>query len=372
MAPTTTDHDGLVGLLCQALLDDPSEPTTVASSHLHQLAPLLPADTHSTVVRLALAEIAGLGRLQELLDDPEIDEVMVNGGGEIWVERSGGLHPVGRVATPRVEALIERILAPLGRRLDRSSPVVDARLPDGSRLCAVVPPVSVDGPCLCIRRFRLHPVPLGAFAPPEVEQVLAELVARRCNVVVAGATSAGKTTLLNALTGLVPPGTRIVTLEDTAELRLTSDHVVRLEARPASADGPPPIELRELLRAALRLRPDRLVVGEVRGAEALDLLQALNTGHDGSLATVHANSPIDTVRRLAAMVAQGGDVPVDFVHDLIHSAIDVVIQVARQPHGTRTVCDVVELARPDSDTPHDRALVRDGQVVAPLTRSRVP
>lgn len=338
--------DPVVDELCRRLLEDPADPELVAHHHVRALAPLLPVGRQHQLVTRALREVRGLGVIDDLLDDPEVDEVMVNGARDVWVDRGGGLQRVATLTPARVDAVVERILAPLGRRLDRASPVVDARLPDGSRVSAVAPPVAVDGTCLCIRRFRVRPVGLDDFASPSVVNLLRSLVDKRANVVVAGATSSGKTTLLNALTAHVPLHERIVTLEDIAELRVATQHVVRLEARPPRDDGPAPVPLGDLLRAALRLRPDRLVVGEVRGPEAFDLLQALNTGHDGSLATVHANSPHDTLRRLAAMSAQAGLLSWDIGLELAHAAIDVVVQVGRGADGRRRVLEVAEVSPP--------------------------
>jgi pilus assembly protein CpaF len=342
----TTDEGSVIDELCRRLLHDASDLEVAAQRHIRTLAPLLPAGRQHHLVSRALREVRGLGVIEELLDDPLVDEVMVNAGCDVWVDRGGGLHRVTRLSESKIDGLIERILAPLGRRLDRTSPIVDARLADGSRVSAVAPPVAVDGTCLSIRRFRVRPLALDDFASPSVAALVQTLIRRRANMVVAGATSSGKTTLLNALTAYLPPGERIVTLEDIAELRIGSDHVVRLEARPPGDDGPPPVPLGELLRAALRLRPDRLVVGEVRGPEAFDLLQALNTGHDGSLATVHANSPADTLRRLAAMTAQSGQLPWEICLELAHAAIDVVIQVGRGVDGHRRLMEVAEVSPP--------------------------
>lgn len=359
--------DVVVDEICRLLLDDPDDPERAANHHVRTLAPLLPSARQRHLAARALREIRGLGVLDELLDDPEVDEVMVNASQQVWVDRGGGLHRVMDLPPHRVEALLERILAPLGRRLDRSSPVVDARLPDGSRVSAVAPPVAVDGTCLCIRRFRVRPVELNDFAMPHVVDVVRSLVERRANVVVAGATSSGKTTLLNALAACFQNGERIVTLEDTAELRLNADHVVRLESRPPHDDGPPPVPLGELLRAALRLRPDRLVIGEVRGPEAFDLLQALNTGHDGSLATVHANSPHDTVRRLAAMTAQAGLLDWEIGLELTHAAIDAIIHVVRGADGQRRIAQIAEVSRPGTAR-ELRPLVVGDAVVGTLER----
>lgn len=352
----------VVDEVCRRLLDHPDDPEYAARHHVRSLAPLMPAVQQHHLAARAVREVRGLGLLDELLDDPVVDEVMVNGARQVWVDHGGGLRHVGDLTPSRVDALVERILTPLGRRLDRSSPVVDARLPDGSRVSAVAPPVAIDGICLCIRRFRVRPVALHEFADEPVADLLRSLMMRRANVVVAGGTSTGKTTLLNALAACLPAGERIVTLEDIAELRLTADHVVRLEARPPHDDGPPPVPLGELLRAALRLRPDRLVIGEVRGPEALDLLQALNTGHDGSLATVHANSPHDTVRRLAAMTAQAGLLDWQTATELTHAAVDIVVHLARDATGRRRIAQVAEVSPPGTErglrplAVHDRVL----------------
>jgi pilus assembly protein CpaF len=336
------------------------------------VAPLLEPTEYDALVRRVHSEMAGLGALDELLGDPLVQEVMVNAGREVWVDRAGRLSQVGDLAPGVAEVLLERILAPLGRRLDRLSPTVDARLPDGSRVCAAIAPVSPDGPTISIRRFAVHAIPLDQFAPPSVVHLLREVIDARCNVVVAGATSSGKTTLLNALTGLLAPGERIVTLEDTAELRLTSPHVVRLEARAATADGVPAVGLDHLLRTALRLRPDRLVVGEVRGAEAVALLQALSTGHDGSMATLHANDAADALRRLEVLVLQGAPSwPLDAVRQQVHASVDVVVQVARGERGKRRIVEVAEVAHDaDTATARLRRLADADRVIAALTRRR--
>jgi pilus assembly protein CpaF len=320
-----------------------------------------------------VAEQSPFGGLERWLRDPTVTEVMVNAGRDIWVERQGHLQHVGHMRTSTVLAVIEHVLAPTGRRLDRSHPTVDARLPDGSRLCAVIEPVAVDGPCMAIRRFAAQPVPLTEFAAAPVVGVLEQLVRARCNVVVSGATSSGKTTLLNALAQLVEPHCRVITLEDVAELRLRHPHVLRFETREATPDGVGEIALEHLLRAALRMRPDRLVVGEVRGVEAVHLLQALNTGHDGSLCTVHANSAADALARLASLVVQhAGGWPLVAVHHHVSRAVDAVVHVARSADGRRHVAEVAEVAAPNDTSPAlaVRALVRDGHVVGTLTRRR--
>ena len=291
-----------------------------------------------------VAEQAPLGGLERWLRDPAVTELMVNAGSEIWVERSGVVAHVGRMRPATLLATIEHILTPIGRRLDRAHPMVDARLPDGSRVCAVIAPIAVDGPCLTIRRFHARTLGLDRFAPVSVVPLLRELVQKRCNVVVSGATSSGKTTLLNTLALEISPGERVITLEDTAELHLPHPHVVRLETREATPDGVGDVTLAHLLRTALRLRPDRLVVGEIRGDEAVHLLQALNTGHDGSMATVHANSATDALARLSSLVLhEVGNWPLVAVQHHVARAVDAVVHVARGPDGTRTVIEVVEV-----------------------------
>ncbi len=326
-----------------------------------------------------MTAVFGLGPLERWLGDPEVTEVLVNGGRELWVERrpsSGGTlgrgpQFVGLVEPAVVDAVVERILAPIGRRLDRTTPIVDARLPDGSRVSAIVPPVAVDGTCLAVRRFHGTSVSLLDFAPAAVASLLGELVGQRCNVVVSGPTSAGKTTLLDALTGHIDPAERIVTLEDTAELQLRVPHVLRLETRPANADGLRAVTLTDLVRAALRLRPDRLVVGEIRGDEAVDLVQALNTGHDGSLATIHANSCADALARLASLVVRAAPAwSLPAVRDQVHRSIHAVVQVARDPDGRRRVVEVVEVGLDRDGLPTTRPLAHDGRVVGAPTPRR--
>jgi pilus assembly protein CpaF len=314
---------------------------------LRDEAPL--ADTRRTdrLLDELVREVDGFGPLDPLLADPAITEIMVNGPGRAYVERAGRLFAVELgLDGPAIARVAERIVAPLGLRLDRSSPIVDARLADGSRVHAVLPPLAPDGPCLTIRRFSVRPVELAAFDVGDAGEVfLRTAVHGGWNLLVAGATSTGKTTLLNALSGAIDPGERIVTIEETAELRLAQPHVVRLEARPANAEGVGAVGVRELVRCALRMRPDRIVVGEVRGGEALDMLQALNTGHDGSLSTVHANGPSDALSRLETLVLLAGvGLPIAAVRRQISAALDAVVFVARGADGTRRVDVVAELA----------------------------
>lgn len=295
---------------------------------------------------------------------------MVNGGKEIWVEREGGVEHVGTMSSGELLRIIERILLPIGRRVDQASPVVDARLHDGSRVCIVIPPVAVDGPCLSIRRFHVRDLPLSAFGDVVVVNLLREIVTQRCNVVVTGAASSGKTTLLNALCGVVADGERVITVEDIAELRLQTPHVLRFEARPATYDGALEVNLSSLLRSALRMRPDRFVLGEVRSDEALDMLTAMNTGHHGSLATCHANSPDDAIRRIESMVIQAAPQwPLIAVREHFQAAVDVIIHVERSPGGHRRIREISEVSmRPD--VLGTKTLWSEGSTTARLSRGR--
>jgi pilus assembly protein CpaF len=339
-------------------------------------APLLgPAEVTAVVARVR-ARIGGVGPLEPFLTDPEVTDVLVNGPGPVWVERLGRLERTDVVLGPGdVALLIERVVAPLGLRADRATPIVDARLPDGSRAHIVLAPIAVDGPSVAIRRFGATTLPIDAFCTPPVADLLRWAVDARLNIVVSGATGAGKTTLLNALCGRLPDGERVVTIEDAAELRLPGDHVVRLETRPASPDGLAAVPIRQLVRAALRMRPDRLVVGEVRGAEALDMIQALSTGHDGSLSSCHANGPTDALRRIEVMALAGAaDLPLVALREQVTAAVDLVVHVARAAGGRRRVTGVAEVAD-DPEAPvsaRTRSLVADGAFVARPTRRRRP
>jgi pilus assembly protein CpaF len=313
----------------------------------------LPADERESLCSRVLLLATGLGPLEPLLSDPAVDEVMVNGPASVYVERRGLIEPAGVEFADEAELMhaIERVLAPLGRRVDEASPLCDARLADGSRVNVVIPPLSLTGPCLTVRRFRsegfsLRQLVEGGTMPGELSEFLALCVAARASVLVSGGTGSGKTTTLNALSGAIPGEERIVTIEDAAELRLRQRHVVRLEARPANLEGRGEVSIRQLVVNALRMRPDRVVVGEVRGPEALDMLQALNTGHDGSLTTVHANSPADALRRIETLALMAGvGLPHAAVRDQVASALDVVVHQARLPDGSRVVESVSEVLR---------------------------
>ena len=311
---------------------------------VERACPLLPPQEAASVVADVLAAVRGLGPLEALLADPEVSDVMVNGPGRVWVERRGHLEQsdVTFDSDADVMRLIERAIAPLGLRIDVSSPYVDARLADGSRLHASIPPIAVDGPCLAIRRFAAIGADLADLAGGAAAALLKTAVQRRRTIVVSGATGAGKTTMLNALAAEVGAEERVITIEDTAELRIARPHVVRLEARPANADGVGEITIRDLVRNALRMRPDRIVVGECRGAEAFDMLQAINTGHLGSMTTLHANSPADALVRLEAMVLMAGvGLPADAVRRQLCRAIDLVVHLERGPSGGRRVAAVM-------------------------------
>jgi pilus assembly protein CpaF len=316
-------------------------------------AALLGAEDRAALVARIMRDTVGLGPLEDLLDDPSVEEVMVNGPDSVYVERAGRIEAVGIrfVDEEELRNAIERILAPLGRRIDELSPMVDARLADGSRVNVVIPPLAIDGPALSIRRFgaqRPDPrrlIELGTLSPAQAE-LLEAAVAARSSILVSGGTGSGKTTLLNALSSFIAPGERVVTIEDAAELRLQQPHVVRLESRPPSVEGRGEVTVRDLLRNALRMRPDRIVIGEVRGAEALDLLTALNTGHDGALSTVHANSPVDALSRLETLALMAGlGLPHEAVAEQVQRGIDLVVHLERRTDGARRVVEIAEVVR---------------------------
>ena len=308
-------------------------------------APLLAPGGAHEVVAAVRASLEGMGPLEPLLADPSVTDVLVNGGGAVWIERLGRLDRTDLHLLPGdVERLIERIVAPLGLRADRAAPLVDARLPDGSRVHAVLPPLAVDGPCLTIRRFGARTLDLSHFCDGALAAALTAAVRSHANIVISGGTGAGKTTLLNAFAAAIPAGERVITIEDAAELRLPQPHVVRLESRPPNAEGAGGVTTRELVRNALRMRPDRIVVGECRGGEALDMLQAMNTGHEGSLTTCHANSPLDALRRLETMASMADvGLPFEAVRDQVAAAVDLVVQVVRRPNGNRRISAVGEV-----------------------------
>jgi pilus assembly protein CpaF len=303
-------------------------------------------------------EVLGYGPLQPLLDDPAVTEVMVNGPETVYVERAGRIvrTPATFASEEHLRRVIERIVSRVGRRIDESSPLVDARLPDGSRVNAIIPPLAFSGSSLTIRKFARDPLTIDDLVSfgtltGDLAEVLRACVQARLNVIVAGGTGTGKTTLLNVLSSFIPEGERIITIEDAVELQLQQEHVVRLESRPANIEGKGDVSIRDLVRNSLRMRPDRIIVGEVRGGESLDMLQAMNTGHDGSLSTVHANSPRDAVARLETLVLMAGmDLPLRAVREQVASAVDVIVQVSRLRDGSRRITSVTEVLGMEGDT----------------------
>ncbi|WKZ37947.1 MAG: CpaF family protein [Anaerolineales bacterium] len=303
------------------------------------------------------AEILGLGPLQSLLEDDTITEIMVNGPKNIYIERKGKLHrvPVTFESNEHVMRIIDRIVAPLGRRIDESSPYVDARLQDGSRVNAVIPPISLVGPVLTIRKFSRNPISIDQMIQfgsitNEAVQFLKACVEARLNIVISGGTGSGKTTLLNVLSSFIPSDERILTIENAAELQLRQEHVVTLESRPPNIEGRGEITIRDLVINALRMRPERIIVGECRGGETLDMLQAMNTGHDGSMTTAHANSPRDALARLETMCLMAGmDLPVRAIREQMASAVDLICQQERMRDGTRKVTTITEVSGMEGD-----------------------
>jgi pilus assembly protein CpaF len=336
-------------------------------------AAALPEAERAALVDRVIVLATGLGPLEPLLADPSVDEVMVNGPGAVYVERRGRIERAGVEFAGEAELMhaIERVLAPLGRRVDEASPLCDARLGDGSRVNVVIPPLSLSGPCLTVRRFRregfsLRELVANGALPAALAELLAVSVAARASILVSGGTGSGKTTTLNALSGAIPGEERIVTIEDAAELRLRQRHVVRLEARPPNLEGRGEVTIRQLVRNALRMRPDRIVVGEVRGPEALDMLQALNTGHEGSLTTVHANSPEDALRRVETLALMAGvGLPHAAVREQAASALDLIVHQARLPDGSRAVESVTEVVRVASGAGVRELYRRGGEPRAP-------
>jgi pilus assembly protein CpaF len=330
------------------------------------------------VVEQIVYEIIGLGPIEPLFRDPTISDILVNGAHEIYIERYGKLTrvPAAFRNDAHLLSVIDRIVSKVGRRVDESSPMVDARLPDGSRVNAIIPPLALDGPVLSIRRFEadlaVQQLIQNGTLTESMIRLLAGCVHARLNIVISGGTGSGKTTLLNALSSFVPADERIITIEDAAELRLMQDHVVRLETRPPNAEGRGEVISRDLVKNALRMRPDRIIVGEVRSAEALDMLQAMNTGHEGSLTTIHANTPRDALARLETMILMAGTaLPTRAMREQISSAIDVLIQIARLADGSRRVMSITEVTGMEGDVMttqevyrfRRRGITAEGQVV---------
>ena len=352
---TNTDVQILQSLSDKQLLE--STRTTMAEvAERHGL--ILTANMRQQLEDEVRAELRGYGPLQALLDDPAVTEIMVNGAHQVYVERKGKLYKTecAFIDDAHVRRIIEKIVSPLGRWIDESSPMVDARLPDGSRVNAIIPPLAIEGPCMTIRKFAADPltpadlVRFGSLTEPMV-QFLRACVEARLNIIVSGGTGSGKTTTLNVLSSFIPPGERIVSIEDAAELQLRQEHKVTLESRPSNLEGSGEVTIRQLMRNALRMRPDRIIVGEVRGGEALDMLQAMNTGHDGSLSTAHTNSPRDTLARLETMVLMAGtDLPSRAIREQIASAVDLILHQSRFRDGTRKVTHITEVQGMEGDT----------------------
>jgi pilus assembly protein CpaF len=342
----------------EQLLNQEANPEALDAEQLRTRIAAIVADDRSisplerdSIVNNLVNEIKGFGPVQPLLDDPDISEVMINGPHRVYIERAGRLEAT-RIHfrdDAHLKSIVEKMLAPTGRRLDEASPMVDARLPDGSRLNAVIRPIAVAGDTITIRKFSKDPFTLEQLAHmnsiSEAMAVVLEAAVRgRVSIVVSGGTGSGKTTTLNALSANIPADERIVTIEDAAELQLQQDHRVTLEARPANVEGQGEVSIRSLVRNALRMRPDRIIVGEVRGGEALDMLQAMNTGHEGSLTTAHANSPRDCLARMETMVLMAGaDLPLTAIRQQIASAVDVIVQQARLQDGSRRIVQVTEV-----------------------------
>ncbi len=302
-------------------------------------------------------EVLGYGPIQTLIDDPDITEIMVNGPHQVFIERNGKLQLTNRrfADDDHVMRIIEKVIAPLGRRLDESMPMVDARLPDGSRVNAIIPPLAINGPCITIRKFSADPytpddlVNFGTMTS-QIKDFLEACVRSRLNILVAGGTGSGKTTTLNVLSAFIPEGERIVTIEDAAELQLQQDHIITLESRPPNTEGKGDVSIRTLVRNSLRMRPDRIIVGEVRGGEALDMLQAMNTGHEGSMSTLHCNSPRDAIARLETMTLMAGmELPINAIRQQISSALHLIVQQNRLRDGSRRITSVTEVQRMEGE-----------------------
>jgi pilus assembly protein CpaF len=396
-APTTGTRDayqGLKGRIQDKLIAelDPSMDVTKASDMRGTIEELfetilmeenivLSRNERRRLFEQIVAEILGLGPLEPLLGDDTLTEIMVNGPKNVYIEREGKIERTNAVfeSDEHLMRIIDRIVAPLGRRVDESSPMVDARLADGSRVNAVIPPISLVGPTLTIRKFSRTPltvqdlVDFGSITPEAVE-FLRACVVSRINIIISGGTGSGKTTLLNVLSGYIPNDERIVTIENAAELQMRQEHVVTLESRPPNIEGKGEITIRDLVINSLRMRPDRIVVGECRGAEALDMLQAMNTGHDGSLTTAHSNSPRDTLARLETMVLMAGmDLPVRAIREQVSSAIQLVVHEDRMRDGTRKVTSVSEVQGMEGDIitmseifTFDQVGIEDGKVIGRL------
>ncbi len=360
----TRVHDRLVDVIDLSLIDT-LEQGQLRKEIRRQIEAILAEDRQTMPLNFEereqfckemVDEVLGLGPIEPFMRDPTVTDILVNTHKKVYVERYGKLHHTGARFKDEVhlKKIIDRIVSAVGRRIDESSPMVDARLPDGSRVNAIIPPLAIDGASLSIRRFAVEPLELNDLITlksltPETGELFKGMVRARLNVLISGGTGTGKTTLLNVLSRFIPGDERVVTIEDSAELQLKQEHVVRLETKPPNIEGKGEVTQRDLVRNSLRMRPDRIIVGEVRGAEVLDMLQAMNTGHDGSLTTIHANSPRDALLRLETLVAMAGlNIPNDAVRRYVSSALDVIIQVARLVDGSRKVVSFQEVTGMES------------------------
>lgn len=357
-------------LIDDHLADGRSEPLQrdQVTEFVRSSYPLLTQDDREDLADHVLALANGLGPLHELMEDDRITEIMVNGPGKVLIEKDGRIAATDIVLTqPEVEHIIERVVAPLGLNIDRRQPFGDARLADGTRVNIVVPPLALDGPYITFRRFRAKKLPLEEFTTLGTASLLRWLVRTKTNIVISGGTGTGKTTLLNALAAAIPQGERIVTIEDAAELQLESDHVVRLETRPANADGVGAVDARALVRNALRMRPDRIIIGEARGSEVLDMLQAMNTGHEGSLSTCHANSAADAMRRLEMMaLLHSNGLSLEAIRSQLAASVDVIVHLARTSQGRR----ITAVAEVSKTSEAKVQLLADGAGLFKLPRRR--
>ncbi len=347
----------------------------------------LPQPIRDQLFKEIMDDILGYGPLQTLLDNPEISEIMVNGKDNVFVEKGGMLtkSEVTFDSDEQILRIIDRIILPLGRRVDPDTPTVDARMPDGSRVNAVIPPVAIDGPSLTIRKFGKSRMEMQQLIDKgsltqNMAAFIEACVVSKLNIIVSGGTGSGKTTLLNAISKYIPAGNRIVTIEDSAELKLQQPHVVRMETKPPNIDGKHAVSIRDLVRNALRMRPDRIVVGEVRGGECLDMLQAMNTGHDGSLTTLHANSPRDALSRMETMTMMAGmELPLRVVREQIASAVDLIIQLSRLKDGSRRVTYITEVSGMEGETVvmtdifkfEQTGITEDGKIIGELKPSGI-
>ncbi len=359
---SNTISDSPLGLRPHSFKSDVATLEADWDRHQQSILPQLSPDLRDYIVRMTISKdvedvVLGYGPLQDLLEMPNVNEIMVVGKDRIYIEKDGSLQDTGRsfFSDDIVQSIIERIITPVGRRIDRSSPLVDARLPDGSRVNAVINPLSLSGPTLTIRKFARIPFTIDDLIErgtitTQTAAFLRACVMGRKNMIISGGTGSGKTTTLNVLSTFISSDERIVTIEDSAELQLPQEHLVRLETRPANVEGKGAYTIRDLVRNALRMRPDRLIVGECRGPEALDMLQAMNTGHDGSLTTIHANTPQDTIMRVETMVLTAIEMPVRAIREQVVAALDVIVQISRMADGSRRVTHVSEICGIDPDT----------------------